>query len=392
VFGDDLLMPEGGLLLHIGPHKTGTTAIQGALRQARPEMATHGVVYAGRVRQHQMAALALTGGSGLTGDRAADEKDWDLLVTQAADARNERVIVSSEYFDEADDAMARRAVDELGGERVHVVVTLRPLAKILPSAWQQYVRNGVRKPYGVWLDGLLNRPPYVWPSPSFWLRHRHADLVDRWAAIVGPDRVLVIVVDESDRDALMRTFERIVGLPAGLLQAETGWSNRSLTAAETELVRAVNIRFRKRKWPEPVYNRVIRQGTIDRMQRRPPKPDEPGIATPKWAIERANELAAEASARIAASEVRVLGDLATLSAVVAKDDDVSIDEVTLPIPAAAAAVVGTVVASGALDDSELRRQQIIAAQELALSNAPAKELLGALVTRLRRRLARAVGR
>jgi hypothetical protein len=392
VFGDDLLLPEGGLLLHIGPHKTGTTAIQGALRQARPAMAEQGVVYAGTVRQHQMAALALTGGVGLTGDRVADPKDWELLVEQANEARDQRVIVSSEYFDEADDAAARKAVKQLGGERVHVVVTLRPLAKILPSAWQQYVRNGVRKAYSVWLDGLLNQPPYDWPSPSFWRRHRHADLVDRWARIVGPENVLVIVVDEADRDALMRTFERIVGLPVGLLEAETGWTNRSLTAAETELVRAVNFKFRKRKWPEPIYNRVIRLGTIDRMQRRRPRPDEPAIATPKWAIDRANELAAEASARIAASGVHVLGDLATLSAVVPGDYDVNIDEVVLPIPAAAAAIVGTVIASGVMAPTVPRHDVAPAGQDFrTLSEIPSKELVSALMTRLLRRF-RVAGR
>jgi hypothetical protein len=380
VFGDDLLLPEGGLLLHVGPHKTGTTAIQGALRQARPAMAERGVIYAGKVRQHQMAALALTGGDGLIGDRGAAPSDWELLVSQANGARDKRVIISSEYFDEADDAAARKAVEDLGGDRVHVVVTLRPLAKILPSAWQQYVRNGVRKSYPVWLDGLLNQPPYDWPSPSFWRRHRHADLVDRWASVVGPGNVLVVVVDEADRDALMRTFEKIVGLPKGLLEAETGWTNRSLTAAETELIRAVNFKFRRRKWPEPIYNRVIRLGTIETMQRRRPLRDEPGIATPKWAIERANELAAEASARIAASGVHVLGDLAMLSAVVPDDRDVSIDEVALPIKAAAAAVVGTVIGSG--------KVQARARDLRTLSEIPSRELIATLSTRVRRRLRR----
>jgi hypothetical protein len=343
VFSDDLLLPEKGVLLHIGPHKTGTTTIQGALKLARPEMAKVGVVYAGQTRQHQMAALALTGGNGLTGDRPAEQADWDLLVSQVRAAADRRVIVSSEFFDECTDEMARTVIRDFGPDRVHVVVTLRPLAKIMPSAWQQYVRNGLRRPYDEWLDGILLKPPYDKPSPSFWRRHHHELLVERWVSLLGADRVVVVVLDESDPNSLMRTFERLVGLPEGMLVPETGWDNRSLTAAETELVRSMNVLFQARKWPPAVYNRVIRLGLIKQMQRRKASRDEPGIFTPKWAIDRANEIAAQASERIVATGVRIVGDLAWLSAVEPKDSE---GDPTLTIEAATAALVGTIVATG----------------------------------------------
>ena len=56
-----LLLKPGARLLHIGPHKTGTTAIQGAFDLARARLAAHGVVYAGAERQPLLAALAVTG-------------------------------------------------------------------------------------------------------------------------------------------------------------------------------------------------------------------------------------------------------------------------------------------------------------------------------------------
>ena len=43
-----VLLEPGTRLLHIGPHKTGTTAIQGALHLARGRLAAAGVVYPGR--------------------------------------------------------------------------------------------------------------------------------------------------------------------------------------------------------------------------------------------------------------------------------------------------------------------------------------------------------
>ncbi|HVT21966.1 MAG TPA: hypothetical protein VHE57_11320 [Mycobacteriales bacterium] len=345
MFSEDLRLPDNAVMLHIGPHKTGTTAIQGAMRKARKKMAEHGVVYAGNTRQHQMAALAITGGKGLSGDRPAERKDWDVLVDEVRATTDKTVVVSSEFFDGCDDEMARMVVSELGGERVHVVVTLRPLAKILPSAWQQYVRNRLRDPYDEWLEAILNNAPFEKPTPTFWQRHHHDVQVERWASIVGPDRLLVIVVDESDPDSLMRTFEHLTGLPDGLLEPETGWTNRSLTAAETELVRLLNVEFHKRKWPAELYHHVVRRGVVRKMQTRAPSRDEPRISTPAWAIEKANEIAAAASKRIEASGVRLLGDLAVLSQVTPRPDDVAIDRVPLTLDGAAHAVVGAIDAA-----------------------------------------------
>jgi hypothetical protein len=346
VFGKDLQLPPGGLLLHIGPHKTGTTAIQGAMKQARPRMAEHGVVYAGKVRQHQRAALALTGRAGLIGARQATPKDWNKLVAQAARAAHQRVVVSSEYFDDATDDVARTVIDGLGGDRVHVIVTLRPLAKILPSAWQQYVRNGLRQPYDEWLDALFHQPEGK-VTPSFWRRHHHDTLIERWTSVVGPERLLVLVVDETDPGALLRSFERITGLPDGLLELERR-TNRSLTAAETELIRAMNVKYVENDWSPEVYDTVFRWGAVEQMQQRTPRAGEAPIVTPPWAIERANEIAAAAAARIVDFGVAVAGDLSTLSQVKPRDaSDVNAPD-TVAVAAAAEAITGTLIASGAL--------------------------------------------
>ena len=345
MFGEDLTLPEGAVLLHIGPHKTGTTAIQGAMRKARKKMRKHDVVYAGKTRQHQMAALAVTGGKGLLGDRPAERKDWDELVSEVQATTDKRVIVSSEFFDGADDEMAEMIVRELGGDRVHVVVTLRPLAKILPSAWQQYVRNRLRHSYQDWLDAMFNQPPYELPTVTFWQRHHHDVLVERWAKIVGPERLLVIVVDETDPDSLMRTFERITLLPDGLLEPETGYTNRSLTAAETELVRLLNLEFHKRKWPSERYHHAVRRGVVRNIQMRAASRDEARISTPAWAIKKANEIAAAAAKRIEATGVHVLGDLGGLSNVRVDPNASFTDAPALTLDGAAHAVIGAIDAA-----------------------------------------------
>jgi len=48
----------GDVLLHVGLHKTGTTALQVALADARTDLAAHGVRYPGTGTFHHRAILA----------------------------------------------------------------------------------------------------------------------------------------------------------------------------------------------------------------------------------------------------------------------------------------------------------------------------------------------
>jgi hypothetical protein len=348
-----LRIPDGAVLLHIGLFKTGTTSLQDALFRARPQLADHGVLHAGRGRNPMQAVLALRGAQPLVGYAPPRIKAWENLVAEVAAAPDQRVVVSSEFFSDADEEAARRAVRELGGSRVHIVVTLRPLAKILPSQWQQYVRNQATFSYDSWLDSMLRKPPYRSPTPTFWRRHHHDVLVERWASIVGADKVTVIVLDETDRSSLLRTFEELAGLPTGLLVDEPDTENRSLTLGEIELVRQVNIEFRRNRWPAELYKQVVRHGLVAQLATsRAPGTDEPRINTPQWALDRAAEIGAAAADKLAALGVRIVGDLATLGARVTGDDLPSVEaEPRLPVAAAREAVLGTIISSGLLTPS-----------------------------------------
>ncbi len=88
----------------------------------------------------------------------------------------------------------------------------------------------------------------------------------RWAAAVGAQNLTVIVVDESDRLMLLRTFESLLGLPDGFLVLEDGVTNRSLTQAEAEVVRLLNKEFKRQKWPDSSYARFMRYRAIEQMK------------------------------------------------------------------------------------------------------------------------------
>lgn len=355
---EKLLLASTSRLIHIGPHKTGTTSVQTAFHVGRTRLRQHGVHYAGSAEQPLLAALAVAGGREMRGSRRPRPEDWTELVDEVRNAGDQRVVVSSEFFSYADDAAARRVVTELTGGPVHVVITLRPIYKIAPSQWQQYVQNGLRVPYDKWLDGMFRRPPYDQPTPSFWRRHKQDDLVRRWAGVAGAGNLTVVVADESDPGVLLRTFEAFVGLPEGSLVPTKNAANRSLTFGEIELVRRLNVEFEKRHLPGEAHARFVRHGAARWMKTgRRPAPDEPRLPMPKWALERSAEVGAETVETIMSLGVRVVGDISALAAVpdkVAEDDELTTMPL-LPGDAVALAVLGAIAASGQVDGATERQ-------------------------------------
>ncbi len=305
--------PAGTRVLHIGPHKTGTTTLQASFHASREGLAAQGVHYAGPTANPMLAAMAAGHDKALPTRAAVSTERWDDLVAEVAGRpRDERVVVSSEFFGDAADTRIGPIIEALGGDAVHVVVTLRPLARILPSQWQQYVQNRLRAAYEPWLRSVLDPAAEKVLTPTFWRRHRHDELIARWADVVGPDRLTVVVVDERDKTMLTTTFERLLDLTPGTLLSP-GTANRSLTHVEVELLRSLNQLWRTEGWSDADYTRMVRFGAARHLQERRPAPGEERILTPPWAVDRAHEVQREIVARLLATGVRVIGDPATLS-------------------------------------------------------------------------------
>jgi hypothetical protein len=343
--------PTGTRVLHIGAPKTGTTAIQAAQSRLRDEAgATAGrlVRVPGTPLEQARAALAVLDRSiGWARDtQVVPARYWERLVGRVRECP-ETVFISSEYLCEADPPTIRRIVDELADGDVEVVLTLRPLTGILPSAWQQYLKGGHELPYQRWLRAVLAEPPKASVTPSFWPRHDQGAVVERWAGEIGADRMTVIVLDPDDRGLLLRSFDDLLGLPVDTLATmPNGQVNRSMTAPEAELFRQVNIALRRHRLTYEQYAHLIRYGAIMRIVEK----IETGsprvkLSTPGWALERAAELGAEYVERIGAlrSEgLTVIGDLHRLRAVPSPDGDGGALPEMVPLSVAVEALLGTV--------------------------------------------------
>ena len=184
---------------------------------------------------------------------------------------------SSELLAHAHRDAIRRIADDLDPGRVQVVVTLRPLASILASQWQQNVQTGQTASYEAWLHELFDPRAEGERQAGWWHRHRHDRLVARWAGVVGPERTTVVVVDDRDHGQVLRAFEGLLTLRAGTLELQHDLANRSLTLAEAEAMRAFNEAWNANRLGRADHTHLVIQGFALHMKARQPATNEARI-------------------------------------------------------------------------------------------------------------------
>lgn len=328
-------VPEGTRLVHIGPHKTGSTAIQVALFSAGDRLAEHGVAYVTRgSHRARKAGWAI----GIPGRPSGAPKppmwQWRKFVEGVNAAQAPRVCVSNEDFGRATPAQIARLVAELGGDRVRVLAVARRLDRYLPSQWQERVKAGDERTYDAYLRVVLDtdNPEPNWDRRNVWYSHDVRALVDRWTAVVGPERLTLICSDEADHSLIPRTFEAMLGLPEGFVVPDPSHSNRGLSWAETELLRETNQVLENRGLRRRERRPLLTTGVVRPLQARsaPPGPKSPPL--PDWAADRLRELSDQRVADVRAvadAGVQVVGDPELMR----MPAEVPVAPVPLPLPA-----------------------------------------------------------
>ena len=290
--------------------KTGTTALQSAASSRRHLLLRHGVRYPGHRYNHRQAAFDLLrrGGS----QRRTKPDEWDRLLTEVDADSSRRILISNEFIADWEESIARRFLEDLG-PRTHVVFTVRSFASSLPSVWQQYVKTGYRSDFEEFLSVVLAEHPDPDELPPNFDRHDQGSVVRRWADLVGPENVSVIVVDKGDPARISTSFESMLDLPAGaLLATEQGGftANRSLSADEASLLLAVNRLLEPYRVAEEDVIRVLRKGATARLlEECPPPASANQLSLPPWAAEAAGRRGRSYAAVIRQTRVRVIGDL-----------------------------------------------------------------------------------
>lgn len=350
---EEHLLPPAARLLHIGPPKTGTTAVQSAFLQVRDVLPQHGVHYAGPGSRPKEAVAELTRRKG-----DPETSAWDDLVREVEAAGDLRVVISNERFSICDRDTAARAVAALGDERTHVVMVARPLDALLPSQWQQRVRKRRNMiSYDAWLRIVLGDTPDGEHFEHFWVLHDLADQIERWSLAAAADRVTVIVSDESSREFLPRLFEGLVGLPEGQLVPSKSWSNRSLDRAEAELIRSLDQVAEARGWDRDLYDASLKPAISSDLRATPALNGAP-ILLPEWARQRVDELNEQRRDTLLTARVRVIGRPESLTerlTATSSTPDGDPEDVTIALETATR-VVDTVIAHMTAREARLERR------------------------------------
>ncbi|MBB2893821.1 hypothetical protein [Flexivirga oryzae] len=306
----DMLLPDGALLLHIGPSKTGSTAIQIAFDQVRDQLGQYGVAYSTTFRRVLKPGWAVIGWAP-PGHPVPDIGYWSRYCERVANMGGLRVCASTEDFGQVQNAdVARTIVRGLGGDRVHIVSAARAYHRLLPSYWQEMVRtNFDTRTYEEWLHDVLDAAPADGHGWAFTGSHNVTRTVPAWLSAVAPERYTLVVLGDEDRTLLPDVFEEMLGLPSGMLRVGTG-ANSSLSFNAVEVLRRLNEIRGQKDWRLDYYEQLTRQGYVRGALDAPRSSLDRAIPElPEWSIEPLARLSAARVEEVKDLGVRVVGNV-----------------------------------------------------------------------------------
>ena len=303
--------PHPRVLVHIGEPKTGTTFLQQVMWSNRAELAAHGVVLPGHHPQdHFRASQDLRGIEKRADDPAGSwTGEWEILAHQARQAPRAAVI-SHELFSAADEQQAGRAVRSLEPAEVHIVLTVRDMASLLPAEWQETVKHRSDRGWEDWLGDVIDRES-VDPDRRqwwFWRVHDTLAILDLWARHVPADRIHVIMTPPqgSGNSLLWERFAGLLGVEPGGVDLSRARANTSLGLPEIEFLRRLNQAL-PAEVPDWFYMWTVKEGVAHRALAARPRDGRLVLPADRdaWAQEQAEALISG----LASSGYDVVGDL-----------------------------------------------------------------------------------
>ncbi len=260
--------PLRTVYLHVGTPKTGTTFLQEFLRLHRAALARDGVRYPGeRPDLHWHAALELTGMSFAGRDIPEAGSAWGELVDRvhATDPAGDAVtVISHEMFGAASVEQARTAVRDLAPADVHVVVTARDLASLLPAYWQEEIKNQSGEPWPHFLARI--NPASGGEDDIVWHLLGLRGILRRWGSAVPAERLHLVTVPPpgSPPGRLLQRFGSVVGFDAERYGNLPPPGNPSMGFVEAELLRRMNAVTRQRlSWND--YHAFVKHHAVPTM-------------------------------------------------------------------------------------------------------------------------------
>jgi hypothetical protein len=220
-------MPE--FILHIGPHKTGSSYLQSALAAMAEPLRAQGVLYPDDLgtKGHLELVRQLA--------EPAHHARLAAQIRRHLEAGFAKVIVTSEELARLQPPAIQALAEMLGGNPVRVVFYCRAWASVCASHWNQQVRQGLAVPMEEMIGRQLEHPRR---SGTI----NYGKHLERWAGVFGREAINLVSLEglaQAGIDTLPHFATHFLGL-ADPPAAAPVRRNSSMAAVDVEIVRALN--------------------------------------------------------------------------------------------------------------------------------------------------------
>jgi hypothetical protein len=320
------------LYLHIGPRKSGTTFLQQALISHAQALRAEGLLYPmpGRsLRQRLLGAPQwLNHEKELLAACTAEASSTTQWLAHALAATSGDIILSGEAVAACSPAELDHLIANVGAGDLHVIITARSLEAVIPSTWQQHIRNGRTASLTAFVENIarLNdqrqQAPLTWatdPAQGFWLANDHAALAERWIARGAQVSVVTVPAGSAPAETLWQRFLGALGLSDAAIAAFAIPNMQplhvGLTAPEALTLREIVWQLECGGMDRPERRQWARRLVDDVFRGRPNR--GPALHLTGTDLHRARQWAADDSAHLAIlvenGQIALFGDLADLT-------------------------------------------------------------------------------
>jgi hypothetical protein len=240
------------VFLHIGASKTGTTYLQGMCDANRAQLAAIGTLFPAPLVDHfRFMRFVFDRQGGRPPSRVA-RLGYDRIVAAAKDHPGS-TLISNELLAAATPTQIDAVASALEPAELHVVYTIRDIARTLAAEWQQAVKGGSALRMDEFVEGVMacfDAPVTAMPTiigesqvvEKFRMLHNVVGVLDRWSARVPADRVHLVTLPPPGADPrlLWERFCTAVDVDPATGTNPPRRRNESLGAADAEALRRVN--------------------------------------------------------------------------------------------------------------------------------------------------------
>lgn len=169
----------------------------------------------------------------------ANVGDWSRFVTSVTTTSTD-VLISNELLFPIPMETVHEVATALDSHELHVIVTLRDIARVAPSHWQERIAAGSRVGWEQFCRRVARDSQDKDPGGGFWAAYDVIPVMARWLQLVPAERFTVVVVPPSGSDPqlLWELFLSAIDVSTAGTTL-TSHRNPSMGATSTELLRQV---------------------------------------------------------------------------------------------------------------------------------------------------------